>query len=144
MRDFNSVRVSRIFDSSSRICHWTSTIDLNAAFYMCRIELKLCLIYISSNGNLKHVTPAQQFSWILFGKTMLCLDQMNQMYSFDWTKMTIWFGACKMRRLNQALRTYQNGIRHCGLREWVIPLIKCVWCCWNSSMPAHRIHFKNS
>ena len=32
---FNSMRVSRIFD-------WTSTVDLNVAFYMCRIELKLC------------------------------------------------------------------------------------------------------
>ena len=39
---FNSMRVSRIFDWSSRICDWSSVVDLNAAFYMCRIELKLC------------------------------------------------------------------------------------------------------
>ena len=59
---FNSMRVSRIFDWSSRICDWTSTVDLNAAFYMCRIELKSSwIIYVCSNGNLKHVTRAQQF-----------------------------------------------------------------------------------
>ena len=52
---FNSIR-------SSRICDWTSTVDLNAAFYMCRIELKLSsIIYVCSNGNLNHVTRAQQF-----------------------------------------------------------------------------------
>ena len=32
---FNSMRVTRIFD-------WSSVVDLNASFYMCRIELKLC------------------------------------------------------------------------------------------------------
>ena len=59
---FNLMRVSRIFDWSSRICDWTSTVDLNAAFYMCRIELKLSwIIYVCSNENLKHVTRAQQF-----------------------------------------------------------------------------------
>ena len=36
---FNSMRVSRILDWSSRICDWTSTVDLNAAFYMCRIAV---------------------------------------------------------------------------------------------------------
>ena len=39
---FNSMRVSRTFDWSSRIFDWSSVVDLNAAFYMCRIELKLC------------------------------------------------------------------------------------------------------
>ena len=39
---FNSMRVSRICDWSSRICDWSAVVDLNAAFYMCRIELKLC------------------------------------------------------------------------------------------------------
>ena len=59
---FNSMRVSRIFDWSSRICDWASTVDLNAAFYMYRIELKSSwIIYVCSNGNLKHVARAQQF-----------------------------------------------------------------------------------
>ena len=39
---FNSMRVTRIFDWSSRIFDWSSVVDLNAAFYLCRIELKLC------------------------------------------------------------------------------------------------------
>ena len=39
---FNSMRVSRIFDWSSRIYNWSSTFDLNAIFYTWRIEFKLC------------------------------------------------------------------------------------------------------
>ena len=39
---FNSMRVSRTFDWPSRIFDWSSVVDLNAAFYMCRMELKLC------------------------------------------------------------------------------------------------------
>ena len=30
------------------------------------------------------------------------------MYSFESTKISIWFGASKMRRLNQALEEYEN------------------------------------
>ena len=41
-------------------------------------------------------------SAILFGKTMRRLNQISRMYSFESTKISIWFGACKMRRLNQA------------------------------------------
>ena len=42
-------------------------------------------------------------SAILFGKTMRRLNQISRTYSFESTKISIWFGACKMRRLNQAL-----------------------------------------
>ena len=42
-------------------------------------------------------------SAILFGKTMRRLNQISRTYSFESTKIRIWFGACKMRRLNQAL-----------------------------------------
>ena len=38
---FNSMRVSRIFDWC-RIYDWSSTVDLNAVFYMCWIEFKSC------------------------------------------------------------------------------------------------------
>ena len=41
-------------------------------------------------------------SEILFGKTMRRLIQISQMYSFESTKISIWLGAYKMRRLNQA------------------------------------------
>ena len=41
-----------------------------------------------------HVIRAQQF---------YSANQISQMYSFKSTKISIWFGACKMRRLNQAL-----------------------------------------
>ena len=41
-------------------------------------------------------------SAILFGKTMRRLNQISRTYSFESTKISIWFGACKMRRLNQA------------------------------------------
>ena len=41
-------------------------------------------------------------SAILFGKTMQRLNQICRKYSFESTKIIIWFGACKMRRLNQA------------------------------------------
>ena len=41
-------------------------------------------------------------SAILFGKTMQRLNQISGTYSFESTKISIWFGACKMRRLNQA------------------------------------------
>ena len=158
---FNSMRVSRIFDWSSRICDWTSTVDLNAAFYMCRIELKLSwIIYVCSNGNRpfpSSLVPLFQsestcetilmkitlicmkmklraeliFIWkvshldsfwdrgtrelrsglfktchspsALFDKTMRRLNQISRTYSFESTKISIWFGTCKMRRLNQAL-----------------------------------------
>ena len=43
----------------------TSTVDLNAAFYMCRIELKLCLIiYVCLNGNGNFVGGAVA-SWLV-------------------------------------------------------------------------------
>ena len=45
----------------------------------------------------------QSRSAILFGKTMRHLNQISRTYSFESTKIGIWFGACKMRRLNQAL-----------------------------------------
>ena len=48
-------------------------------------------------------------SAILFGKTMRRLNQTNQTYSFESTKISIWFGACKMRRLNQFLQ-YRNNL----------------------------------
>ena len=41
-------------------------------------------------------------SEILFGKTMRRLIQISRMYSFESTKISIWLGAYKMRRLNQA------------------------------------------
>ena len=41
-------------------------------------------------------------SAILLGKTMRRLNQIRRTYSFESTKISIWFGACKMRRLNQA------------------------------------------
>ena len=43
-------------------------------------------------------------SAILYGKTMRQLKQISRMYSFESTKISIWFGACKMRRLNQAFK----------------------------------------
>ena len=33
------------------------------------------------------------------------LNQISRTYSFEPTKISIWFGACKMRRLNQANRS---------------------------------------
>ena len=33
------------------------------------------------------------------------LNQISRTYSFESTKVSIWFGECKMRRLNQALET---------------------------------------
>ena len=45
-------------------------------------------------------------SAILFGKTMRHLNQISRTYSFESTKISIWFGACKMRRLNQALELH--------------------------------------
>ena len=42
-------------------------------------------------------------SAILFGKTIRRINQISRMYLFESTKISIWFGACKMRRLNQAL-----------------------------------------
>ena len=42
-------------------------------------------------------------SAILFGKTMRRLNQISRTYSFESIKISIWFGACKMRLLNQAL-----------------------------------------
>ena len=42
-------------------------------------------------------------SAILFGKSMRRLNQISRTYSFESTKISIWFGACKMQRLNQAL-----------------------------------------
>ena len=42
-------------------------------------------------------------SAILFGKTMRRLNQISRTYSFESTKISIWFDACKMWRLNQAL-----------------------------------------
>ena len=48
-------------------------------------------------------------SAILLGKTMRRLNQTSRTYSFESTKISIWFGACKMRRLNQALLTEREG-----------------------------------
>ena len=42
-------------------------------------------------------------SAILFGKKMRRLNQISRTYSFESTRISIWFGACKMRRLNRAL-----------------------------------------
>ena len=42
-------------------------------------------------------------SAILFGKKMRRLNQISRTFSFELTKISIWFGACKMQRLNQAL-----------------------------------------
>ena len=39
---------------------------------------------------------------ILFGKIMRRLNQISQAYSFESNKISIWFGAGKMRRLNRA------------------------------------------
>ena len=44
--------------------------------------------------------PSRSVIW--FGKTMWRLNQISRTYSFESTKISIWFGACKMRRLNQA------------------------------------------
>ena len=41
-------------------------------------------------------------SAILFGRTMRRLKQISRTYSFESSKISIWFGACKMRRLNRA------------------------------------------
>ena len=42
-------------------------------------------------------------SAILLGKKMRRLNQISRTYSFEWTEISAWFGACKMRRLNRAL-----------------------------------------
>ena len=57
--------------------------------------VKLCLLEWE-------LTPLLR-SAILFGKKMRRLNQISRTYSFESTKITIWFGACKMRRLNRAL-----------------------------------------
>ena len=41
-------------------------------------------------------------SAILFGKQIQSLNQISRNYSFESTKIGIWFGARKMRRLNRA------------------------------------------
>ena len=100
---------SRIFDWSSRIYDWSSTVDLNAAFYMCRIEFiimlnKLCL--------LEWELTRRSRSAILFGKKMRRLNQISRTYSFESTKISIWFGACKMRRLNRALILFSKFFKN--------------------------------
>ena len=48
---FNSVRVSWIFDGSSWIFDWSSTVDLNVAFYMCRIKfINYVKLYFTHNS----------------------------------------------------------------------------------------------
>ena len=99
---FNSMQVSRMFDWSSRIYDWSWIVDLNAVFYVCRIEFKLCeIIYVCSNGNLKRVPHAQQF----YSAKNRRLNQISRTHSFGSTKISIWFGASKMIRLNQAWGT---------------------------------------
>ena len=49
-------------------------------------------------------------SAILFGKTMRRLNQISRTYSFESTKISIRFGACKMRRLNRALFCFGKDI----------------------------------
>ena len=56
---------------------------------------KLCLLECE-------VKTRHSRSAILFGKTMRRLNQISRTYSFESTKISIWFGARKMRRLNQA------------------------------------------
>ena len=36
------------------------------------------------------------------------LNQINRTYSFESTKISIWFGACEMQRLNPALVNLDN------------------------------------
>ena len=40
-----------------------------------------------------------------FRQKMRRLNQISRTYSFESTKISIWFGACKMRRFNWALVT---------------------------------------
>ena len=56
-------------------------------------------------------------SAILFGKTMRRLNQISRTYSFESTKISIWFGACKMRRLNQALKLIFDANRNYTFRK---------------------------
>ena len=51
-------------------------------------------------------------SAILFGKKMRRLNQISQTYSFESTKISIWFGACKMRRLNRALILFSKFFKN--------------------------------
>ena len=101
---FNSMRVSRIFDWSSRIFDWSLVADFNAAFYMCRIELKLCKLCLLE----WEFKTRRSRSAILFRKNMWRLNPISRTYSFESTKISIWFGTCKMRRLNQALHHHHH------------------------------------
>ena len=61
-----------------------------------------------------HKTPLTRLlrSAILFGKKMRRLNQISRTYSFESTKITIWFGACKMRRLNRALILFSKFFKN--------------------------------
>ena len=91
---FNLMRFSQIFDWSTRIYDCSLTFGLTVAFYMCHIKFKLCSLEWEFKTH-------RSRSAILFGKTMRRLNQISRTYSFKSTKLSIWFGACKMRRLNQ-------------------------------------------
>ena len=95
---FNSMRVSRIIESNMRL-NFDSWFKRRILHVPNWIEIKLNnLCLLEWEFNTRHSRSA-----ILFGKTMRRLNQISRMYSFESTKISIWFGACKMRRLNQAL-----------------------------------------
>ena len=51
-------------------------------------------------------------SAILFGKTMRRLNQISRTYSFESTKISIWSGACKMRRFKPGLKLLSMKVFH--------------------------------
>jgi len=74
-------------------------------------------------------------SAILFGKKMRHVNQISRTYSYESTKINIWFGACKMRRLNRALFTanvsvVQSIYKYCFRREF--------YCIYFISFYAHK------
>ena len=64
-------------------------------------------------------------SAILFGETMRRLNQISRTYSIESTKFSIWFGACKMRRLNQALKTAVQHIKSIKILKNCFTYLPC-------------------
>ena len=88
---FNSMRVQ----SNIRLIQSNIRLKFDSWFKRVHNYVKLCLLEWELTRLLR--------SAILFGTKMRRLNQISQTYSFELTKITIWFGACKMRRLNRAL-----------------------------------------
>ena len=135
---------SRIFDLSSRIYDWVSTVDLNAAFYKCRIEF---IIMLNILCLLEWELTRRSRSAISFGQNKRRLNQISRTYSFQSTKISTLFGACKRRPLKRALerkiiKTIANSTNHKLMHPWINPIGNIKKRCW-SMFRCNQYHYHN-